>query len=286
MKYNLSFTGLLLLFTYLTAPGQSKEFKYYFDKDFTLTEKAKSIFTGTGTYDGIGIKLELYNASHKNLLSVQHFTDSSLQVKNGLFQSYYSNASLQSESTYLEGKKDGLWKKWNPEGKIIDSSIYQNGKRIIGTIFSYQGGTVQSFTNINENSDGPHTVFSYGEGVNSDGETYQKVDEDKIFTKAEIEPSFPGGEISWIKYITPLLQQNIDTLTKENYTGTCRVKFIVYKDGSVKDVEAVTMKGTVLARIAVTAIRNGPKWIPAIQNKRFVNAYKIQDVIFPIQKPD
>ncbi|HRN72430.1 MAG TPA: energy transducer TonB [Ginsengibacter sp.] len=55
--------------------------------------------------------------------------------------------------------------------------------------------------------------------------------------------------------------------------GTCRIKFIVRKDGHVSDVKAVTMEGTRLARILVDAIKDGPKWIPAEQNGHIVNAY-------------
>ena len=42
------------------------------------------------------------------------------------------------------------------------------------------------------------------------------------------------------------------------------------------------MKGSVLARIVVDAIVNGPKWIPAQQNGRLVKAYKEQPVTFTI----
>jgi protein TonB len=44
------------------------------------------------------------------------------------------------------------------------------------------------------------------------------------------------------------------------------------------------MKGTKLAEVAVNAIRNGPKWIPAQQNGRQVNAYRLQPVT--LQNPD
>jgi periplasmic protein TonB len=46
----------------------------------------------------------------------------------------------------------------------------------------------------------------------------------------------------------------------------------------VSDVQATTMKGSKLAEVAVNAIRKGPKWIPAQQNGRMVNAYRLQPV--------
>ena len=48
--------------------------------------------------------------------------------------------------------------------------------------------------------------------------------------------------------------------------------------GRVSDVEATTMKKSRLAKIAIEAIENGPKWIPAQQNGKYVNAYRLQPV--------
>jgi protein TonB len=108
-------------------------------------------------------------------------------------------------------------------------------------------------------------------------------DEDKVFTKVEIEASFPGGDGAWTRYVTKAIQNNIDELTDAGQSGTCRVRFIVSKDGTVSSVEALTMKGSKLAEVAENAIRKGPRWTPAQQNGRHVNAYREQPVTFTIQ---
>ncbi len=100
---------------------------------------------------------------------------------------------------------------------------------------------------------------------------------DKVFTKVENEAEFPGGKPAWIKYIVTKIQANQDTLTEKDF-GTCVVKFIVDKDGSITNVEATTMKDTKLGMIAVNAIKTGPKWIPATQNNRTVASYRLQPV--------
>ena len=105
----------------------------------------------------------------------------------------------------------------------------------------------------------------------------KKEDPDKVFTKVEIEASFPGGASAWQKYVTRAIQSEIDEFSESDY-GTCVVKFIVDKTGTVSQVEATTMKGTKLAEVAVNAIRKGPKWTPAQQNGRYVNAYRLQPV--------
>lgn len=111
----------------------------------------------------------------------------------------------------------------------------------------------------------------------------KKEDPDKVFTKVEIEASFPGGLSAWSRYVTRAIQSHIDEFSESDY-GTCVVRFIVDKTGKVSDVQATTLKGSKLAEIAVNAIRNGPNWIPAQQNGRMVNAYRLQPVT--LQNPD
>lgn len=109
--------------------------------------------------------------------------------------------------------------------------------------------------------------------------------DDSIFRKVEIEAQFPGGDGAWVRYVTKAVTNNIDELSEAAQSGTVHVGFVVYKDGSVSDVEAIDMKGTKLAEVAISAIRKGPKWVPAVQNGRNVNAYRIQPVTFNVQEP-
>ncbi|HEV2833507.1 MAG TPA: N-acetylmuramoyl-L-alanine amidase, partial [Hanamia sp.] len=82
----------------------------------------------------------------------------------------------------------------------------------------------------------------------------------KVFTKTQVEASFPGGASAWTKYIIEKIQSNIDSLTEKDY-GTCLLKFIVNKNGTVSDVKATTMQGTKLADTAVNTIQHGPNGI-------------------------
>ncbi|MEO6819351.1 MAG: N-acetylmuramoyl-L-alanine amidase [Ginsengibacter sp.] len=112
-------------------------------------------------------------------------------------------------------------------------------------------------------------------GSNS-GETQQNMD--KIFTQVEEEAHFPGGQDAWAKYITGAVNRDIDKLSKPGNYGTVIVRFIVGVNGEISAVEATTMKGTQLAKTAVESIKKGPKWIPAQQNGKAVNAYRLQPV--------
>lgn len=104
---------------------------------------------------------------------------------------------------------------------------------------------------------------------------------DEEFGPIEIEAKFKGN---WNAYLQKEIEKNMDELTEAGESGTCIVKFVVSKDGTVSEVQAITMKGTKLAEIAVNAIRKGPKWIPALQNGVPVNAYRQQPVTFKINE--
>ena len=109
-------------------------------------------------------------------------------------------------------------------------------------------------------------------------------DEIKVFDKVDIEASFPGGEDSWRTYLRKNLNANtpVDNGAPSG-RYTVIIKFIVTKDGSLADVLAETSKGYGMEKEAIRIIKNGPKWIPALQYGRKVNAYRRQPVTFLVE---
>ena len=110
-----------------------------------------------------------------------------------------------------------------------------------------------------------------------------KEDENKIFEKVEVEAEFPGGLPAWRRY----LERNLNAQVPSDAgapTGsyTVVVKFIVDKTGSISDVKSLTSHGFGMEEEAVRAIKRGPKWTPAIQNGRNVNAYRQQPITFVV----
>ena len=292
MRYRNLLFSCVLVFITITSFSQAKRYLYFFDKDLNPTEKAKSIFNGIGVYENGLMELRLYNSLNKNLVCIEHYTDSSLQLSDGFFQSYYTNASKEWEGNYLKGKEDGLWQRWDSLGRIIDSSVYNNGEKIIEVHYGYyKNGILDSFIVNNIKADRLQKTFydDKGKVVSEVSFTGQRgfekvykngiiVRSDSVFTRDEIEASFPGGASVWTRYIMSQIERNQNELGNNDY-GTCIVKFIVGIDGKVAGVEATTMQGTKLAEIAVRAIRNGPKWKPAMQYGRPVRAYRLQPVL-------
>ncbi len=106
-----------------------------------------------------------------------------------------------------------------------------------------------------------------------------------IFLKTEVSPMFTGGDDAWRKYLIANLKAN--TPVDEGWKAgkyIIMVKFIVHTDGSVSDVTTENYAGSKTALHCIEVIKNAPKWQPAVQNGRKVNAYKKQPITFVIEE--
>lgn len=109
----------------------------------------------------------------------------------------------------------------------------------------------------------------------------QKEEEDwnKTFTKVEIPSDYPGGMPAWQRF----LNRNLRFPPDEDVQGAVVVQFIVDKDGSVSEVEALSGPEQLRAE-AVRVIKKSGKWTPAIQNGHQVRSVKKQPIIFRFEE--
>jgi protein TonB len=123
-------------------------------------------------------------------------------------------------------------------------------------------------------------VEDAGKGV---VEAPKKVDEDwdKTFTKVEIESEYPGGSAAWQRYLNKTLRYPQEAIDNE-VQGTVVIQFIVDKEGTVSDVEAISGPEELRAE-AVRVIKKSGKWTPAVQNGRQVKSYKKQPIVFRLE---
>ncbi len=111
------------------------------------------------------------------------------------------------------------------------------------------------------------------------------VEEDKIFTKVEIEAEYPGGTGAWRKFLERNLNGGVATDNSAPAgTYTVVVRFIVAKDGSVSEITPETSVGYGMEQEAVRAIKKAPKWTPAQQNGNIVKAYRRQPITFVVSE--
>lgn len=139
------------------------------------------------------------------------------------------------------------------------------------------------------------TVFSLAKPVAAQIPPPPPADTDSslsmIYTRVEVEAGFPGGAEEWRKYLMKNLNINkvADKVSipkgKKEFRQTIIVRFIVDKNGNISEVSAENpdAEPNCVAE-AIRVIRVSPKWIPARQNGRIVNAYRRQPITFLFER--
>lgn len=106
-----------------------------------------------------------------------------------------------------------------------------------------------------------------------------------VFQKVEIEASVDRQQ--WIDHITRNLQPYVEKAAKKGMKPglyTVQVRFLVEKDGSISDVQALNDPGYGLAKGAEKVVRTGPRWNAGELNGRKVRSYHTQPISFIIQE--
>lgn len=104
---------------------------------------------------------------------------------------------------------------------------------------------------------------------------------DEIFTIVEDQPEFPGGVQALYKYIGENLKYPSQA-ARMNIEGKVYVQFVVDKDGSVTDVQAVKGIGAGCDEEAVRVIKSIPKYKPGKQRGRPVRVKMIIPIVFQL----
>jgi hypothetical protein len=110
---------------------------------------------------------------------------------------------------------------------------------------------------------------------------------ESIFAKVEIESFYPGGESAWRQFLEKNLNPNVP-VNNGAPAGryTVWVQFVVDKEGKTSEKKALTSLGYGMEKEVMELIKKSGKWNPAMQNKRYVKAYRKQPVTFVIEAGD
>lgn len=111
-------------------------------------------------------------------------------------------------------------------------------------------------------------------------EVPKKDPEPEIWTKVEIESTYPTGPDGWLRFLNKNLHYPDDAQNRE-IQGVIMVQFIVDEKGNVSNVQAVSgPEEGGLREEAVRVIKKSGLWTAAIQNGRQVKSYKRQPITF------
>ena len=109
-----------------------------------------------------------------------------------------------------------------------------------------------------------------------------EVEEEEVYIIVEQMPGFPGGEEALMKYISDHVEYPAMAVER-GIEGRVTVRFVVDKDGYVRDVTVIRGAHELLDREAVRVIQSLPRWNPGKQNGVAVAVYYNVPVNFALE---
>jgi len=94
-------------------------------------------------------------------------------------------------------------------------------------------------------------------------------------------PEFPGGENALFRYLAENIKYTREA-REINLQGTVHVSFVVWKDGSIRDVKLLRDIGAGLDEKVLQVIQSMPNWIPGSQGGKAVNVEYVIPVKFKL----
>ena len=104
--------------------------------------------------------------------------------------------------------------------------------------------------------------------------------QEKVYTKADIMPSYPGGKLAIAKFIKDNLIYPEEAKTA-NVKGTVVVCFIVEKTGGRTSIEVINGIGSGCDEEAMRLVRKMKTWIPGTIGGKAVRVKYKLSIVFP-----
>ena len=304
---------VLFFFLDLYSSAQTDTIVKYFNYAWKeTTPSLASYYSVAFKQDTIWRNLDFY-AVNDQLKKNGYFKDEKFEKQTGPVIHYNEKGKRTSQGYYHDSKKIGIWKEWSDDGKIIDSTIYENDIIIYRKLFFPNG---QTSALIEKDKDSKvlsrgffeNGIMKYeGEMINREkqgkwnfnNEVGNKIMEvnfledsaitiscvDKTISQKdciyEREAGYKGGHKSWLKHLEYAMSKFLPKeFSNGSMEGIVLVQFIIDEDGKVMDSKIKFSSEPKLNEAAIAIIRSSPKWIPAIKYNRPVKSYRLQPLTF------
>ncbi len=104
----------------------------------------------------------------------------------------------------------------------------------------------------------------------------------ETFTVAEIMPSYPGGSVELMRYLSMNLRYPVADM-EMGVQGRVVLRFIVGEDGMIREVEVLKGLSPTCDKEAIRVVKSMPQWIPGRQNGKTVPVYFSLPVKFKLE---
>ncbi len=246
--------SLLFIFFYIIispATGQKskkeKDSYYVYDSLWNPCQLDKAKYMGyVRQLDDTTYRWSMYHFTG-TLMSVETYKDNEAKIPNGYFAWYDENGIIDSSGYSLNGKKDSHWYTYDDTLAVIIEREYSNGTLV--RIIDHNDPSYKRQVDLSDSLPG-----------------------DK-------EADFKGGVKAWIKYLEKNYQFPSRALSLNKF-GKVMVDFVVDTTGKVKNPRIVKSVEFSLDQEAIRLIEQSTNWIPAIRNRKKVNAFRRQPITF------
>jgi periplasmic protein TonB len=249
--------SLYLLLCCLVAVSAVAQDIQYVDKSGRPAEKKKAaaMIVSTRVNDTCWEK-NYYKKFGPCFLSVR-YKDANASIQHGRYVKFGRDGCADSLGYYANGKKEGLWTVPGDNCRTLYALQYKDDK-LISVTDSTQLGIER-----NRRRDSALRL--------NPADT------------AEIESEFPGGPRGWQVYLNKNLRYPQEAIDDE-VMGEVNVAFIVKADGSVEDPFIWKSADYYLDKESLRIIIKSQQWVPAQQFGKKVKSYKIQPVVYRLER--
>ena len=201
--------------------------------------------------------------------------------------------NVQQEKFFLRGKQNPLINDepmYILDGKVVNNHILQQlDPETIKSITVLKGDAAFAVYKTEQSKKGVVEIITKDSKSTTSTSKAPPAslseDDNKVFNKVEQEALFPGGIEAWKLFLRENLDPNI-AVDEGKSIGNYQIimQFIVKTDGTITGVVAETYKDTKMAAACIELLMKSPKWIPAKQKGKPVNAYRRQPITFAVSE--
>jgi TonB family protein len=246
---------LLAMLSAIPRPGLSQAYKnetiVYLDENGHPTQDTTSTVLHQTIHFDDTLWVHNFYRQHGHCFSSVSCSDADGHVLNGRFVSYSQLGAADTVGDYSKGIRNGQWKFYTPEGRLMGYQMYQDGSLL------WTKDTLQI-----------------------------RHEEDTLDSKIKIEiaAAFPGGREAWMRYLKNNLRYPVYEF-KHRVQGEVVIDFVVDSTGHIPASSVWVSRSAEFAldEEALRFILNGGPWFPAIQNGRPVKSQKRQLIAFKRQ---
>jgi TonB family protein len=126
-------------------------------------------------------------------------------------------------------------------------------------------------------------VFACSEDKNNDSLSENSQKQGDIFFIVEMQPEYKGGVAAFQKYIMNEIKYPLQA-RQAGLEGRVDVQFVVEKDGSLSEVQAIKGIGVDCDKEAVRVLQNAPAFKPGTQNGKPVRVRMVVPIVFKLNE--